>query len=60
LVGVLTKVITKANPDFDDKIDEVMYWLVECDTETGVNSGHVDPPFRDVDPPAKQAIKVRA
>jgi hypothetical protein len=25
-----------------------------------VNSGHVDPSFWDVDPPAKQAIKVRA
>jgi hypothetical protein len=25
-----------------------------------VNSGHVDPAFWDVDPPAKQAIKVRA
>jgi len=25
-----------------------------------VNSGHVDPAFWDVAPPAKQAIKVRA
>jgi hypothetical protein len=25
-----------------------------------VNSGHVDPLFRDVDPSAKQAISVRA
>jgi len=25
-----------------------------------VNSGHVDPPFRDVDPPAQQALIVRA
>lgn len=25
-----------------------------------VNSDHVDPPFRDVDPPAKRAIRVRA
>ena len=25
-----------------------------------VNSGHVDPPFRDVDPPAQQVINVRA
>ena len=25
-----------------------------------VNSGHVDPLFWDVDPPAQQAIKVRA
>lgn len=36
LVGILTKVIPKANPDFDDKIDEVQYWLVECDNETGI------------------------
>jgi hypothetical protein len=35
LVGILTKIIPKANPDFDDKIDEVQYWLVECDNETG-------------------------
>jgi hypothetical protein len=36
LVGVLTKVIPKANPDFDNKIDEVQYWLVECDNDTGI------------------------
>ena len=36
LVGILTKNIPKANPDFDDKIDEVQYWLVECDNETGI------------------------
>ncbi len=36
LVGILTKIIPKGNPDFDDKIDEVQYWLVECDNETGM------------------------
>ncbi|WP_374450909.1 hypothetical protein [Cloacibacterium normanense] len=36
LVNILTKIIPKANPDFDDKIDEVQYWLVECDNETGI------------------------
>ena len=36
LKGMLTTVIPKANPDFDDKIDEVKYWLVECDNESGV------------------------
>ena len=35
LVGILTKIIPKANPDFDDKINDVHYWLVECDHETG-------------------------
>jgi hypothetical protein len=33
---ILTKIIPKANPDFDDKIVEVQYWLVECDDETGI------------------------
>jgi len=36
LVGVLTTIIPKANPDFEDKIDEVKYWLVECDNESGI------------------------
>lgn len=36
LVGILTKVIPKANPDFDEKINEIQYWLVECDNETGI------------------------
>ena len=35
LLGILTKIIPKGNPDFDDKIKEVQYWLVECDNETG-------------------------
>jgi hypothetical protein len=36
LVGSLTKIIPKANPDFDAKMDEIQYWLVECDNETGI------------------------
>lgn len=36
LIGILTKIIPKANPDFEDKIDEVHYWLVECDNESGI------------------------
>ncbi|MFM2225045.1 MAG: hypothetical protein RJA07_1247 [Bacteroidota bacterium] len=36
LVNVLTKVLPLANPDFEDKIDEVIYWLVEFETETGI------------------------
>ena len=36
LIKILTLVIPKANPDFEDKIDEVKYWLVECETETGI------------------------
>ncbi len=36
LVGILTTIIPKANPAFDDKIDEVQYWLVECNNETGI------------------------
>lgn len=36
LGGILTRIIPKANPDFDEKIDNVETWLVECDTETGI------------------------
>ena len=35
-VGILTTIIPKANPDFDDKINKVQYWLVECDNDTGI------------------------
>ena len=34
--GVLTKIFPKANPDFDEEIDAVETWFVECDTETGI------------------------
>lgn len=36
LTGILITIIPKANPDFDQKIDEVRYWLVEFDVETGI------------------------
>jgi hypothetical protein len=36
LLGFLTAIIPKANPDFEDKIDEVQNWLIECDNETGI------------------------
>ncbi|WP_234111808.1 hypothetical protein [Chryseobacterium sp. R2A-55] len=36
LKGILTTFIPKVNPDFDEKIDEVKYWLVECDYESGI------------------------
>ncbi len=32
----LTKVFPVANPDFENKIDVVEYWLVECDKESGI------------------------
>lgn len=35
-MSVLTKVIPMANPDFDDKIKNVKYWLVELESETGI------------------------
>jgi len=36
LLIVLKKILSKANPDYDDKITEVKYWLVEIDNETGI------------------------
>ncbi len=36
LISILTSAIPKANPDFDDKIEDVEKWLVECETETGI------------------------
>lgn len=32
LIGALKTIIPLANPDFDNKIPEVKYWLVECDS----------------------------
>lgn len=32
---VLTTIIPKANPDFDDKIDDVDEWFIEINEETG-------------------------
>ncbi|HMC01613.1 MAG TPA: hypothetical protein VKN14_11315 [Flavobacteriaceae bacterium] len=36
IIGVLSTIIPKANPDFDDKIDFVKNWLVELDIDTGI------------------------
>jgi len=36
IVSILTSIIPKANPDFDDKIDKVRYWLLECDSGSGI------------------------
>jgi hypothetical protein len=35
-VTLLSSIVPKANPDFDNKIDAVKYWMVECDTTTGI------------------------
>jgi len=35
LARILTKIFPSANPDFEDKIAEVQYWLLELDSETG-------------------------
>ncbi|MBK7855618.1 MAG: hypothetical protein IPJ79_12590 [Bacteroidetes bacterium] len=48
LVGILTTIIPKANPDFEDKIDEVQYWLVECDNETGIPEREIGLERKDV------------
>lgn len=34
--GVLSKIFPTANPDFESKMEEVEYWLVECDRASGV------------------------
>lgn len=36
VVRILNKIIPKANPDFENKLQEVKIWLVECDTKTGI------------------------
>ncbi|HEY4107692.1 hypothetical protein [Puia sp.] len=35
-ISLLTKVIPKANPDFEEEIDKVKYWLIECDQASGI------------------------
>ena len=35
LTKVLTTIIPKANPDFDDKIRDVRHWILEVDDEEG-------------------------
>ena len=32
---LLSKIIPKANPDFEGQFDSVEYWYVECDIESG-------------------------
>ncbi|QKG52535.1 hypothetical protein [Hymenobacter sp. BRD67] len=36
LLSIITIILPMANPDFNDEIDDVVYWLVECDDETGI------------------------
>jgi hypothetical protein len=36
IVRFLALFIPTANPDFENKIDKVKYWLIECDNETGI------------------------
>lgn len=34
--NILAKIFPVANPEFENKIDDVEYWLVECDKESGI------------------------
>jgi hypothetical protein len=36
MIGILTKVVPEANPDFDRKIDDVRHWLIECEGVSGI------------------------
>ncbi len=36
IIGVLTTVIPKANPDYESQIDRVKSWLVELETDSGI------------------------
>lgn len=36
IIGVLTTVIPKANPDYENQIDNVKSWLVELEPDTGI------------------------
>ena len=35
LYFVFSKIISRANPDFEGQFDNVAYWYVECDIESG-------------------------
>lgn len=36
-IASIFKMITPAaNPDFDTKIEQVKYWMIECDNESGI------------------------
>jgi hypothetical protein len=34
--NLLSRVFPVANPDFESRIEDVRYWLVECDKESGI------------------------
>lgn len=34
--GLLKMIFPIANPDFENKIDNVKYWLIECEIESGI------------------------
>jgi hypothetical protein len=34
--AILGKIIPVANPEFENKIDDVITWLIECDIESGI------------------------
>ena len=36
ITGVLTTVIPKTNPDYENQIDNVKSWLVELETDSGI------------------------
>ncbi|HEY4151607.1 MAG TPA: hypothetical protein VGM41_21860 [Chitinophagaceae bacterium] len=36
MVNLLSKLIPGANPDFEEDIEKVKYWLLECDIESGI------------------------
>ncbi len=36
IIGILSSIIPKGNPDFEDKIDLVETWVVELENETGI------------------------
>jgi hypothetical protein len=36
ILRLVALIIPKANPDFEDTIDKVKFWLVECNATTGV------------------------
>ena len=36
IIGILSSIIPKGNPDFEEKIDFVETWIVELDNETGI------------------------
>lgn len=51
-MSVLTRIIPKANPDFENKIAEVKTWLLECDDKDGI-------PEREIGLNAKEQVIVK-